>query len=149
VCSQLHRLVCQSEATLRLDFARSTDAPRSITVASDGDDDQHSQVFRLVRDQIRQFQTDEIPVFSLVDPSASPDKRVLALAAEPVPCVTVVMGRHIVLLPVPTDLTFYDRLSALRADAKNNAAVFTGIKAIDWPRRPMHSLDLAPQALSQ
>jgi hypothetical protein len=41
-------LVCQSEATLRLDFARSTDAPRSITVASDGDDDRHSQVLRSV-----------------------------------------------------------------------------------------------------
>ena len=33
--------------TLRLDFARDTDAPRSLTVAS-GDDDQHSQMFRLV-----------------------------------------------------------------------------------------------------
>ena len=41
-------LAAESEATLRLDFARSTDAPRSITVASDGDDDRHSQLFRSV-----------------------------------------------------------------------------------------------------
>jgi hypothetical protein len=38
----------KSASTVRLDFARDTDAVRSITVALDGDDDQHSQVFRLV-----------------------------------------------------------------------------------------------------
>ena len=41
-------LAVELEATLRLDFARCSDAPRSITVASDGDDDRHSQAFRSV-----------------------------------------------------------------------------------------------------
>lgn len=41
-------LAVESEATLRLDFARGTDAPRSITVASDGADYQRSQLFRSV-----------------------------------------------------------------------------------------------------
>ena len=41
-------MAADSESTVRLDFARSTDAPRSLTVASDGDDDRHSQVFRSV-----------------------------------------------------------------------------------------------------
>ena len=40
--------IAESESTARLDFSRGTDAPRSITVASDGDDDRHSQVFRSV-----------------------------------------------------------------------------------------------------
>ena len=35
----------ETETTLRLEFARGSDAPRSITVASDGDDDQHLQLF--------------------------------------------------------------------------------------------------------
>jgi hypothetical protein len=37
-----------SEAALRLDFARNTDAPRSLTVAVDGDNQHHSQLFRSV-----------------------------------------------------------------------------------------------------
>jgi hypothetical protein len=37
--------MAETATTLRLDFQRDTDAPRSITVASDGDDDQHSQLF--------------------------------------------------------------------------------------------------------
>jgi hypothetical protein len=40
--------MAETEATIRLDFSRGTDAPRSVTVASDGDDDQHSQLFRSV-----------------------------------------------------------------------------------------------------
>ena len=40
--------LAESESTVRLDFSCGTDAPRSITVASDGDDDRHSQVFRSV-----------------------------------------------------------------------------------------------------
>jgi hypothetical protein len=35
----------ESEATTRLDFARGTDAPRSITVGPDADDDRDSQLF--------------------------------------------------------------------------------------------------------
>ena len=38
--------VAETATTVRLDFARDTDAPRSLTVASDGDDDRHSQLFR-------------------------------------------------------------------------------------------------------
>jgi hypothetical protein len=40
--------MAQTDTTLRLDFTHGTDAPRSLTVAVDGDDDQHSQVFRSV-----------------------------------------------------------------------------------------------------
>ena len=40
--------IAETETTLRLDLMRGTDAPRSLTVASDGDDDRHSQVFRSV-----------------------------------------------------------------------------------------------------
>jgi len=45
-----HRSVtmAETESTVRLDFARNTDAPRSITVAVDGDDDCHTRVFRSV-----------------------------------------------------------------------------------------------------
>jgi hypothetical protein len=39
--------MASESAVTRLDFTRETDAPRSFTVAS-GDDDQHSQMFRLV-----------------------------------------------------------------------------------------------------
>ncbi len=35
-------------SVLRLDFKRETDAPRSFSILADGDDDQHSQMFRLV-----------------------------------------------------------------------------------------------------
>ena len=34
------------ESTVRFDFSCGTDAPRSLTVAADGDDDRHSQLFR-------------------------------------------------------------------------------------------------------
>lgn len=38
----------ESAATMRLNFAHGSDATRSFTIAVDGDDDQHSQVFQSV-----------------------------------------------------------------------------------------------------
>ena len=40
--------IAETTTTVLLDFTRDTDAPRSITFASDGDDDRHSQVLRSV-----------------------------------------------------------------------------------------------------
>jgi hypothetical protein len=41
-------MTMESEAMTRLDFVRDTDAPRSFTFASDGNDDEHSTTFALV-----------------------------------------------------------------------------------------------------
>jgi hypothetical protein len=41
-------MMAESAATMRLEFARSTDAPRSFSFASDGDDEERSQLLRLV-----------------------------------------------------------------------------------------------------
>ena len=41
-------MTMESEAMTRLDFVRDTDAPRSFTFASDGNDDEHSTNFALV-----------------------------------------------------------------------------------------------------
>jgi len=40
--------VDKEAAMTRFDFERDTDAPRSFTVATDGDDDEHSTTFSLV-----------------------------------------------------------------------------------------------------
>lgn len=41
-------MTVESEIMTRLDFVRDTDAPRSFTFASDGDDDRRLQLLRLV-----------------------------------------------------------------------------------------------------
>ena len=41
-------MAAEGETMVRLEFARSTDAPRSLTFASDGDDEERSQILRLV-----------------------------------------------------------------------------------------------------
>lgn len=41
-------MTMESAATMRLNFAHGSDATRSFTIAVDGDDDQHSQVFQSV-----------------------------------------------------------------------------------------------------
>jgi hypothetical protein len=41
-------MAADSESTVGLDFSCGTDAPRSLTISTDGDDDQHSQLFRSV-----------------------------------------------------------------------------------------------------
>jgi len=47
--SEAWSVTVDKEATMtRLDFVRDTDAPRSFTFASDGDDDEHSTTFALV-----------------------------------------------------------------------------------------------------
>ena len=98
-----------------------------------------------VRDQIRQFQNEQIPAFKLMDPHAHPDRRLLGVAAEPIRCIAVAMGRHTILLPEPTDETFYERLSVLRTAAGDRATSFSGVHLLDWPRRPMHVLDFHKQ----
>ena len=40
--------MAETETTVRLEFARDTDAARSLTIASDGDDERHAQLLRLV-----------------------------------------------------------------------------------------------------
>jgi len=37
--------MAETATTVRLDFARGTDTPRSLTIASDGDDEKRSQLF--------------------------------------------------------------------------------------------------------
>ena len=47
--SEAWSVTVDKEATMtRLDFKRETDAPRSLTVATDGDDDERSTTFAIV-----------------------------------------------------------------------------------------------------
>lgn len=98
-----------------------------------------------VRQQILDSDNKIIEHFRLVDPAASPYRRLIILVSEPdwVRGLAVAMGRHTVLLPFYDDDTnFYGRLRA--AATAGSTAELGGKQQLTWPRGPVFALDFAP-----
>lgn len=67
-------------------------------------------------------------------PDADASQRTLIVLARPAKIaggLAVQMGKHVVLLPRPGDLTFYERVAA-----KKGQAVQLNGQVIPWPTRP-------------
>jgi hypothetical protein len=87
----------------------------------------------VVQEKIRQPKLDLLPLFSITVPGAEAE-RALVLVQEPAELtgsVAVRMGRHLVLLPGPDDVTFYERI----AGKQGTAATLSG-KQLPWPTSP-------------
>jgi hypothetical protein len=100
----------------------------------------------LVRQQIFEPDKKIIECFSISDPDASPERRLIILVSEPdwVRDLAVAMGRHIVLLPplYTNDTDFYERLGS--AVAAGSKAELKGNQQLTWPRGPAFVLDFTP-----
>ena len=101
------------------------------------------EALHAVREKIRDPRLDAIRTFKIVATAAESRTRNLVAVTEPQELkgsLAVQMGRHIVLLPRPDDLTLYSRLRAHRV-AGNKRLMFDGTP-LDWPRGPEHAWDL-------
>lgn len=103
-----------------------------------------SPAVKIVRDKI---DTPALPLpslFSMTIPTSTTDARAVIALSEPADLaggLGVLMGRHLVLLPGPNDLTFYDRVAAKRGQQEQlNGTV------LQWPTRPEMLWDLTEGA---
>jgi hypothetical protein len=91
------------------------------------------RAFHNVRQKIREPNSELVPLFSITAPG-SPAERALVMVHEPTDLrgsVAVRIGPHLVLLPGPSDETFYQRI----ADKHGKAAKLSG-KQVAWPQSP-------------
>jgi hypothetical protein len=94
--------------------------------------------FHDVRQKIQQPKSDVLPLFSITV-AGSTAERALVIVHEPVDLrgsVAVRMGRHLVTLPGPGDITFYQRI----AGKQGTAATLSG-KQVPWPTGPEQRFD--------
>lgn len=100
----------------------------------------------LVRQQIFEPDKKIIERFSISDPGASPERRLIILVSEPdwVRGLAIAMGPHIVLLPPwhTNDTDFYERLGS--AVAAGSKAELKGSQPLTWPQGPVFELDFTP-----
>ena len=100
--------------------------------------------FHVVRDKIRQPDNDSPPLFGIR--VAQPDSNYRALTILTAPTnlaggIAVQMGCHVVFLPAPGDLTFYDRV----AHHTGHTATLRG-HVVSWPIEPELLYDQAQRS---
>lgn len=97
-----------------------------------------SPAYSIVRRKI-QIPDEGPSLFGIRIPQSAKDARALIVIREPAILeggVAVLMGRHLVLLPGPADLTFYDRVKG----REGQRAEIRG-ESLSWPRGPEFSFD--------
>jgi len=103
-----------------------------------------------VREIIREPTSNAIEVFKITRPGADSSARHLIVLREPEALrggVAVQMGRHVVFLPGPNDVDFYDRLANEKRRHGSRSATFRG-REFDWPKEPEHHFDFTAPSRS-
>jgi hypothetical protein len=101
------------------------------------------KAYKGVREQIAEPTTSIVDVFKITEPNADKAERHLVVVREPEVlrgCIAVQMGRHIVFLPGPNDVDFYDRLAAQKRTHGQGRATFRGTEFM-WPKGPEFHFD--------
>jgi hypothetical protein len=107
-----------------------------------------SPALERVRQQIREPEAEHIRVFMITTPGEHNwAERTLLTVREPEAfrnCVCARVGRHIVFLPAPWDMEFYDRLAESH-DRGENGIQLKG-QSYEWPYEPSFGLPVPETA---
>jgi len=97
---------------------------------------------KIVRDQLLSIDDELITVFKLTNPAMQKNVRRIVEIAEPseIASLGVQMGEHLVFLPRPNDLDFYERLK--KDMPRKKSSQFIG-QELEWPTEPTHHYDFS------